>query len=90
MIKASSAGWIPLGWALALGLSLVVTGCGGRTIPSQSEAERKVAHKAAPPSTKASPRGKRGQMLAEGGDLTAQERRAARLKARKGETEQSQ
>jgi hypothetical protein len=90
MIKTSSAGWIPLGWAVALGLSLVVTGCGGRTVPSQSEAQSQVANKAAPPSPKASPGGKRGQRLAEGGDQTALERRAARLKARKEETEKSQ
>jgi hypothetical protein len=92
MIKASRSAWTPLGWALALGVSLAMAGCGGQTTPPKSEAESKVAANPAPPPAKAkvSPRGRRGAMLAEGGEMTAQERRAARLKAKKAESEQSQ
>ena len=84
MITASRFHKTPLGWTLALGVSLVVTGCGGPPAPPKLDAETPVAAKPAPAPSKAKATTKsRGQSLAEGGEDTFHERRAARLKAQK-------
>ncbi len=74
---------ILFGWAVMLGVSLAVAGCGGETTPSTSKSdastsksEPKAAANPSPPS-KTKLRG-----VAEGGDKTARERRAERAKAK--------
>ena len=84
MITASRFHRKPLGWALALGVGLVVTGCGGPPPPPKLDPDIKVPAKPASAASKAKARTKSpGQSLAEGGEDTFHERRAARLKAQK-------
>jgi hypothetical protein len=68
---------------MVLGTCLVLAGCGGETTPAKTGVESKPAAKAAPTAKRTAKR--RGETLAEGGDKTAQERRAERLKAKKTE-----
>jgi hypothetical protein len=84
MITASRCHRTPLGWILPLGVSLVVTSCGGPPAPPKLDADVKVPAKPASAASKAKARTRSpGQSLAEGGGDTFHERRAARLKAQK-------
>jgi hypothetical protein len=69
----------PLAWALSLGLSLGLVGCGGETTPPKTDAAPSTP---APSAPVVKTKGKGGS-LAEGGELTAQERRAQKLKEKK-------
>jgi hypothetical protein len=83
MSSVRRSAWTPIAWALILGANLVVAGCGGETPATKPEAQPQATANPAPPPAKTVKRSGKGQVLAEGGDQTAQERRAARLKSKK-------
>jgi hypothetical protein len=70
-----------LGWGGVIGVSLVVAGCGGSPPPVPDSAP---TSSSAAPAIKVAPKGKRNT-VAEGGEISAQDRRAARLKAKQAE-----
>jgi hypothetical protein len=77
MLKRNSFYAKSVAWVMLFGMSLAMTGCGGGSAPSTPatptpslDTSSKVGGK-----TKGS-----GGSLAEGGEITAQERRAAKLK----------
>jgi hypothetical protein len=69
-----------LGWALSFGLSIGLAGCGGETPPPKMDAAP--SNTPAPSAPAVKTKGK-GGTLAEGGELTAQERRAQKQKEKK-------
>ena len=71
----------PLEWAMAVGVSLALAGCGSSS-PPPPVVESAPATPAAPPKTAAKSTGKGKSMLVEGGEMSAQDRRAAKLKAK--------
>jgi hypothetical protein len=88
MIKGISFPHASLAWAFVLGVGLVVMGCEGESkpLPSKSEEPPKQAPQPSPKvlQRRAGPGGR----LAEGGDMSAQEKRAARLRAKAQENQQ--
>jgi hypothetical protein len=70
----------PLGWALAFGVTLALSGCGGGggSPPQLTDADAKYTPGAAESAAQAKGKGKGGGDKSDG--LTAQERRAAKLK----------
>jgi hypothetical protein len=76
--------WKPLGWALALGASLALAGCGGESTTTRAPEvapnpppKTDITSKPAARATKGP-----GGSLVEGGELSAQERRALKQKER--------
>jgi hypothetical protein len=79
MLRPTGGAWQPLGWLMLCGVTLVMVGCGGEPPPRVSEADAKSPSTAAPSdSAKSTGKGKAG--IADGGDLTRQERKAAKFK----------
>jgi hypothetical protein len=81
MFRRISSSWKPVAWALSLGLTVVLTGCGGDSPPApvQPQAEAKPAPAADKTPSKA---GNKKKFPDE--EPTAAEKRAARLKAQQG------
>jgi hypothetical protein len=71
-----------LGCALSFGLSIGLAGCGGETTTPKTDAAPSTPAASAPSTPAVKTKGK-GGALAEGGEVTAQERRAAKLKEKK-------
>jgi hypothetical protein len=74
--------WKPIGWGMSFGLSLILVGCGGDSTAPKSEGDQKpIASTDTPAGTNAKPKtGEKGGKMAPGGELSREERRAAKLR----------
>ena len=83
MLRGTSLIRKPLAWAIVLGVSLALAGCGGESTPTPTSTEAQPDVKAAPADPKSVTKGGKQKKFQEE-EPTALEKRAARLKAAKG------
>jgi hypothetical protein len=70
----------PLAWAMVFGTGLALAGCGSESPPPKTEAASTTPSTEVKKPGKVAAKGKGG--LVEGGEMSAQDRRAAKLKAK--------